>query len=37
MKNTENAFSSITQFGYLPLQIGGNGDSVEVFSLFPCT
>ena len=34
MKNTENAFSSIKQFGYLSLHIGGNGDSVVVFCLF---
>ena len=34
MKNTENAFSSIKQFGYLSLHIGGNGDSVVVFRLF---
>ena len=32
MKNAENAFS--TQFGYLSLHIGGNGDSVDVFRLF---
>ena len=37
MKNTENAFSSIKQFGYLSLHIWGNWDSVEVFRLFPCT
>ena len=34
MKNTENAFSSFKQFGYLLLHIGGHGDSVQVFRLF---
>ena len=34
MKNTDNAFSSIKQFGYLSLHIGGNRDSVVVFRLF---
>ena len=34
MKNTEIAFHSSKQFGYLLLHIGGNGDSVEVFRLF---
>ena len=37
MKNTENAFSSFKQFGYLLLHIGGNGDSVQVFVFFQCT
>ena len=37
MKNTEDAFSSIKQFGYLSLYIGGNGDSVEVFRRFSCS
>ena len=34
MKNTEIAFYSFEQFGYSSLNIGGNGDSVEVFDLF---
>ena len=34
MKNTETAFYSFKQFGYLSLHIGGNGASVEVFHLF---
>ena len=34
MKNTEIAFYSCKQFGYLSLHIGVNGDSVEVFRLF---
>ena len=34
MKNTEIAFHSFKQFGYLSLYIGGNGDSDEVFRLF---
>ena len=34
MTNTEIAFYSFKQFGYSLLHIGGNGDSVEVFSLF---
>ena len=34
MRNTENAFSPIKQFGYLSLHIGVNGDSVKVFRLF---
>ena len=34
MKNTETAFYSFKQFGYLSLHIGGNGASVEVFRLF---
>ena len=34
MKNTEIAFYSFKQFGYLLLHIGGNEDSVEVFRLF---
>ena len=34
MKNTEIAFYSFKQFGYLSLHIGGNGDQVEVFRLF---
>ena len=34
MKNTEIAFYSCKQFGYLLLHIGGNGDSVELFRLF---
>ena len=34
MKNTENVFSPIKQFGYLSLHIGGNWDSVKVFRLF---
>ena len=37
MTNTEVAFYSFKQFGYLSHHIGGNGDSVEVFRLFPCT
>ena len=34
MRNTETAFYSFKQFGYLSLHIGGNGASVEVFCLF---
>ena len=34
MKNTEIAFYSFKQFGYLSLHIGGNGDLAEVFRLF---
>ena len=34
MKNTDNDFCFIKQFGYLTLHIGGNGDSVEVFRIF---
>ena len=34
MKNTETDFYSFKQFGYFSLHIGGNGNSVEVFSLF---
>ena len=34
MKNTEIAFYSFKQFGYLSLHIGGNGNSFEVFRLF---
>ena len=34
MKNTDIAFYSFKQFGYLSLPIGGNGDSVEVFITF---
>ena len=34
MKNTETAFYSFWQFGYLSKHIGGNGASVEVFRLF---
>ena len=34
MRNTETAFHSFKQFGYLSLHIGGNGASVEVFRLF---
>ena len=35
MKNIEIGFYSFRQFGYFPLHIGGNGNSVEVFHLFP--
>ena len=35
MKNTEIDFYSFKQFGYFSLHIGGNGNSAEVFSLFP--
>ena len=36
MKNTETAFYSFYQFGYLSLHIGGNGASVETsFFLVP--
>ena len=34
MKNTESAFYSIKQFGYLSLHSGGNGASVELIRLF---
>ena len=34
MKNTEIAFCSFKQFGYLQLHIRSNWDSVEVFRLF---
>ena len=34
MKKTEIAFYSIKKFGYSLLNIGGTGDSVEVFRLF---
>ena len=34
MNNTEIGFYSFGQFGYFPLHIGGNGNSVEVFHLF---
>ena len=34
MKNTEVAFYSFKQFGYLPLNIRSNRNSVEVFRLF---
>ena len=34
MKNVEIAFYYFKQFGYLSLNIGGNGASVEVFCLF---
>ena len=34
MKNTEIAFYSLKEFGYLSLRIRGNGDSVKVFRLF---
>ena len=37
MKNTDNDFCSIKEFGYLSLHIGGNGDSVEVFRLLNTT
>ena len=33
MKNTEIAYYSFKQFGYLSMHIGGNGNSVEVFCL----
>ena len=35
MKNTEIGFYSFIQFGYVLLNIGGNGSSAEVFRLFP--
>ena len=34
MKDTEIDFYSFKQFGYFSLHIGGNGNSVEVFSFF---
>ena len=34
MKNTESAFSSFKQLGYLSLHIGSNRDSFKVFRLF---
>ena len=34
MKNTDIAFYSFKQFGYLLLHIGENGGSVEVFITF---
>ena len=34
MKNTDIVFYSFKQLGYFPLQIEGNGNSVEVFRLF---
>ena len=34
MKNTESAFYSFEQLGYLSLHIGGNGATVDVFRLF---
>ena len=33
MKNTEIAFYSFKQFGYLLMHIGGNGNSIAVFCL----
>ena len=34
MKNTEIIFYYFKKLWYFPLQIGGNGNSVEVFRLF---
>ena len=37
MKNTEIAFYSFKQFGYLSLYIGVNGDSVKGLVFYLCT
>ena len=37
MNNTEFAFNSFIQFGYLLLHIGSDGAAAEVFVFFPCT